>query len=214
MARRSYQQYCGLAAALDVVGERWALLIIRDLTPGPRRFTDLFAGLPGIATDVLADRLRSLEAAGAVRLSTIRHPVPAKLYELTPRGRELGEIAAALGRWGAPLLPSPPPAATRLNPRWALQSMCNSYAGGLPPGALEWSIDDEVLTIEVSEGAVLRYGPAADGALLQVRLGRGDFFRLVTGQRPRAMDVVGDPVLLERFLAACPLLVKHSVDAP
>ena len=83
MARRSYHQYCGLAAALDVVGERWALLIIRDLAPGPRRFTDLFAGLPGIATDVLADRLRSLEAAGAVRLRAIRHPVPAKLYELT-----------------------------------------------------------------------------------------------------------------------------------
>src|SRR5262245_22293208 len=119
MARRSYQQYCGLAAALDVVGERCALLIVRDLTPGPRRFSDLFAGLPGIATHVLADRLRSLEAAGAVRLQTIRHPVPAKLYELTARGRDLAAIASSLARWGAPLLASPPPPDARLNPRWA-----------------------------------------------------------------------------------------------
>jgi DNA-binding HxlR family transcriptional regulator len=209
--RRSYQQYCGLAAALDVVGERWALLVVRDLAPGPRRFTDLFAGLPGIATDVLADRLRSLEAAGAVRLRTIRHPVPAKLYELTPRGRELAEIAAALGRWGAPLLPSPPPGKARLNPRWALQSMCNRYTGGLPAGEYEWTIGDEVLTVSVSEGAVLHYGPADGEAALRVRLPEGDFFRLVSGQRPRGAEMSDDPALLERFLAALPLLGKDSV---
>jgi DNA-binding HxlR family transcriptional regulator len=212
MARRSYQQYCGLAAALDVVGERWALLVVRDLAPGPRRFTDLFAGLPGIATDVLADRLRSLEAAGAVQLTTIRHPVPAKLYELTPRGRELAEIAAALGAWGAPMLPSPPPSSTRLNPRWALQSMCNRYAGGLPAGGYEWSIDDEVLTVDIAEGAALRYGPADGAAVLRIRLRSADFFRLVTGHDPRAIDVDGDPALVDRFLAALPLLGKHSVD--
>jgi DNA-binding HxlR family transcriptional regulator len=211
MARRSYHQYCGLAAALDVVGERWALLIIRDLTPGPRRFTDLFAGLPGIATDVLADRLRSLESAGAVRLRAIRHPVPAQLYELTDRGRELSDIAGTLGRWGAPLLVSPPPPAARLNPRWALQSMVNRYAGGLPLGEYEWTIDDDLLTVEISERAALRYGPA-ESPSLRVSLRSADFFRLVTGQRPRSAITTSDPALLDRFILALPLLGKSSVD--
>jgi DNA-binding HxlR family transcriptional regulator len=210
MVRRSYRQYCGLAAALDVVGERWALLVVRDLTPGPRRFTDLFAGLPGIATDVLADRLRSLESAGAVRQRAIRHPVPAQLYELTPRGRELGEIASALGRWGAPLLPSPPPSDARLNPRWALQSMCNRYAGGLPSGDYEWTIDDDILTVVISDHAALQYGPS-ERAALRVGLGSADFFRLVTGQRPRGAVAASDPQLLDSFVAVLPLLGKVSV---
>src|SRR5829696_4568583 len=142
MASRSYQQYCGLAAALDVVGTRWALLIIRDLEPGARRFTDLFSGLPGIATDVLADRLRGLEAAGAVQQTQLKHPTPATVYELTERGRELAAIAGSLARWGAPLLPAKPEQPMRINPRWALHSMVLAYTGGARDGHYAISIDD------------------------------------------------------------------------
>ena len=102
MALRTYGQYCGLAAAMDLVGQRWAMLLVRDLSPGPRRFTDLFEGLPGIATDVLAERLRALEAAGVVRHRTLKHPVPAKVYELTASGEELASIARRSGGLGRP----------------------------------------------------------------------------------------------------------------
>ena len=112
MAKRSYSQYCGLAAALDVIGERWALLIVRDLVPGPRRFTDLFDGLPGISTDLLTDRLRSLETAGAVRRREVRTPVPAQLYELTDRGLELARLAGQLADGEHPCCPTSPTPAT------------------------------------------------------------------------------------------------------
>ncbi len=142
MGKRSYAQYCGLAAALDVIGERWALFVVRDLAPGPRRFTDLFDGLPGISTDLLTDRLRSLETAGAVRRREVRTPVPAQLYELTDRGFELARLAGQLARWGAPLLPDLGDADDRVvNARWILQSRASRYRGGLPDGDVHFLID-------------------------------------------------------------------------
>ena len=94
-----------------MVGQRWALLIVRDLVPGPRRFTDLFDGLPGISTDLLTERLRSLEDAGAVRQRAVRSPAPANLYELTERGRDLAKLAGemARGAWSCYRLPTKHP---------------------------------------------------------------------------------------------------------
>ncbi|MEQ1703486.1 MAG: helix-turn-helix domain-containing protein, partial [Ilumatobacteraceae bacterium] len=138
---RTYGQYCGLAAAMDLVGQRWAMLIIRDLAPGPRRFTDLFAGLPGIATDMLADRLRALEAAGVIRQHSIKHPAPAKLYELTESGQELARLAADLAGWGQRLLPAPGTTEATVQPRWALQSMAARYQGGAAAGVYHLVID-------------------------------------------------------------------------
>jgi DNA-binding HxlR family transcriptional regulator len=102
---RSYGQYCPLARALDVVGDRWSLLIVRELLLSERaRYTDLRNGLPGIATNLLADRLRELEEAGIIRSEVAPPPVATKLFELTARGRELEPVLYALGRWGGPLL--------------------------------------------------------------------------------------------------------------
>lgn len=98
---RTYGQYCGVARALDLVGERWALLVVRELLLGPRRFTDLRAGLPGVSTNILADRLKRLERGGVVRRAVLPAPAASSVYELTPRGRELEPILLALGRWGA-----------------------------------------------------------------------------------------------------------------
>jgi DNA-binding HxlR family transcriptional regulator len=99
--KRSYADRCGVARALDVVGERWALLVVRELLLGPKRFTDLRAGLPRIGPDVLSQRLRELEQAGIVRPERLPPPVATQVYELTTRGLELESVVLALGRWGS-----------------------------------------------------------------------------------------------------------------
>jgi DNA-binding HxlR family transcriptional regulator len=102
---RSYSQYCGLAKALDVVGDRWTLLIVRELlTLGPVRYTELQRGLPGIATNLLVSRLRHLEDAGLVTRETALPPAPATLFRLTERGAALEPAIAALGMWARPLM--------------------------------------------------------------------------------------------------------------
>ncbi len=99
--KRSYGDPCGIARALDVVGERWALLVVRELLLGPKRFTDLRAGLPHLSPDVLSQRLRELEQAGVLRRDKLPPPIGAQVYELTDRGRELEPIVLGLGRWGS-----------------------------------------------------------------------------------------------------------------
>ncbi|QEE61996.1 helix-turn-helix transcriptional regulator [Salinibacterium sp. dk2585] len=98
MASRNYGQYCGVTTALELVGERWALLIVRDLLVGPRRYTDLKAGLPRIPTNILSARLKELQEAGVVHRVPLAHC--GLVYELTPYGRELEDVVLALGRWG------------------------------------------------------------------------------------------------------------------
>jgi DNA-binding HxlR family transcriptional regulator len=98
--RRSYDQYCSAARALDVVGDRWTLLIVRELLAGPRRYTDLHADLPGVSTDVLASRLKDMERDGLSTRRRLPPPGAAYVYELTPRGRELLPVLQALGEWG------------------------------------------------------------------------------------------------------------------
>jgi DNA-binding HxlR family transcriptional regulator len=105
MARRTYNQICPLASALDLVGERWTLLVVRELLAGPKRYTDLQAGLPGLATDLLTARLRDLEAAGLVARRRLDPPAAANVYELTGQGLELQPVLLALGRFGMQLMP-------------------------------------------------------------------------------------------------------------
>jgi DNA-binding HxlR family transcriptional regulator len=99
--KRSYGDPCGIARALDLVGERWALLVVRELVLGPKRFTDLRAGLPHLSPDVLAQRLRDLERAGIVGRRRLPPPAGSRVYELTEWGRELEPVVLALGRWGS-----------------------------------------------------------------------------------------------------------------
>src|ERR1700730_780738 len=106
---RTYGQYCSLAKALDLLGDRWTLLLVRELSlRGPSRYTDLRAGLPGVATNLLADRLRELEAAGVVAREEAAPPVATTLFRLTPRGEELKGALHELGRWGIPLMAEGP----------------------------------------------------------------------------------------------------------
>ncbi len=109
MRPRNYGQFCGVARALEIVGERWALLIVRDLLVGPRRFTDLRHGLPRIPTNVLSERLKQLEHAGIVRRRMLPRPAAAVVYELTEYGSQLDDVLMRLGVWGAQSLGQPRP---------------------------------------------------------------------------------------------------------
>jgi DNA-binding HxlR family transcriptional regulator len=104
MTSRTYGQYCALAKALDAVGERWTLLIVRELLQGPRRYTDLLDGIPGIATDMLAARLRDLEGRDLVQRRKLRAPAASSVYELTELGLGLGPAVVSLATWGMQLL--------------------------------------------------------------------------------------------------------------
>ena len=104
---RSYGQYCALAKALDVIGDRWTLLLVRDLLLGPKRYKDLLSGLPGIGTNLLADRLKELEATGLIERTVLPPPAGSTVYQLTETGQALEPVMVSLGRWGARFLGAP-----------------------------------------------------------------------------------------------------------
>src|SRR3954463_15635406 len=114
---KHYDQYCPVAHALDVVGDRWALLVARELVQGPKRYTDLAEGLPGIGTNILAARLRGLELAGVITKKTLPPPAASRVYELTDYGLELKPVIRELALWGARSL-GPPTADDELFPGW------------------------------------------------------------------------------------------------
>jgi DNA-binding HxlR family transcriptional regulator len=195
---KSYRQYCGLARALDVIGERWALLIVRELLEGPRRYNELLEGLPGIATNLLADRLRVLEARGVIERR------PQGRYALTPWGEGLHEPIYALGRWAGPLMGERGEAAFR--PQW-LRHMAIARFEGVDRRRRDMVVevrveDGEPSTFVSSGGRVhLVRGPAvapdvvlsgpADGVagLLGGRLS-------VEDARSRGVRVEGDAAML------------------
>jgi DNA-binding HxlR family transcriptional regulator len=162
---RSYGQYCGLAKALDVVGDRWTLLIVRELLTRPGcRYTDLQKGLPGIATNLLANRLRELEEAGIVEREEAPAPIAATLFRLTARGRELEGAVRALGLWGAPLLAKADRKDT-FQPHWLLLPLTMLLRDRLPEGrpvSVELRTGGEAVVVEAEGGKIrARMGAAA-----------------------------------------------------
>lgn len=158
---RSYAQYCPVAHALELVGERWALLIVRELLNGPKRYTDLADALPGIGTNILAGRLRDLEEGGVIQRTLLPPPAAAKVYELTEYGEGLREPLYALARWGARSL-GPPGSADSLSPGWLLNAVRATCSADERIGDLvfELRVDEEVATVGFDEGrAVVEPGP-------------------------------------------------------
>jgi DNA-binding HxlR family transcriptional regulator len=161
--KREYGQYCSLAKALDVVGSRWTLLVIRELIPGPRRFKDLLAGLPGIGTNLLSERLRQLEAEGLLERRTLPPPAGSTVYELTAVGRGLEPAVFELARWGRSRVGSLDEGDFS-SPRWVLVAMRAEHdpeaARGLHE-SYEFRIGDETFHVRVEDGEVeLLDGPA------------------------------------------------------
>jgi DNA-binding HxlR family transcriptional regulator len=164
--KRSYGDSCGIARALDLVGERWALLVVRELVLGPKRFTDLRVGLPGCSPDVLAQRLRDLEQVGVVGRRTLPPPVSARVYELTEWGRELEPVLLSLGRWGSRSpLPPEPPALGIDAVVVALKTMFDPHRAGSAEATYQLRLGEQAFVVRVSAGKLeLRRGEAESPA--------------------------------------------------
>jgi DNA-binding HxlR family transcriptional regulator len=210
MARRSYGQICGLSRALEIVGERWALLIVRDLLAGPRRFTDLRQGLPRIPTNVLSARLKELEQAKVLQRRILPRPATAVVYELTDYGRELDDILMALGRWGAQSMTQPEPddiytAGSLMMAMRAAYQAPEHDAPKHDPVNYELRVTDVVLSLTVRDGELgVSDGPQTDPDLV-IETEHG-FAALLMGRmtpaealESGAVRVVGDPELLTEF---------------
>lgn len=205
MTRRSYDQYCGLARALDVVGERWTLLIVRNLLLGPRRYSDLLAELPGITTNLLAKRLAELEAAGLLEKQLRPPPYAVTVYALTGTGAALEPAVHALAAWGGRWLGKPRRSDT-LNVGWGLFSLKRRYRGGLR-GSVRFVVGERGYTLRFApdgQGMTVRDvddGPVdvtvrCDAATLRAVFMAGD------AAARAGLRAEGDAQLLERALAA------------
>ncbi len=155
---RSYGDQCGVARSLDVIGERWALLIVRELLLGPKRFNDLLAGLPGASPNVISQRLRELTGSGVIGHRDLGPPARVRVYELTGWGRELEPVIVHLGQWGTR---APLPA----NAGWSLDSLLIALQGTADPavvnGRYELRVGADVFTVDGTSGRVrIRRGTA------------------------------------------------------
>ncbi len=209
MVNRTYGQYCGLARALELVGERWALLIVRDLLVGPRRFSDLRRGLPRIPTNILTTRLKELEAADIVARRVLPRPAGSIVYALTDHGRGLEDIVLALGRWGAGSLGDPraDEIVTADSMVMALRTTFQAHAAAGPPVGFELRLGPVVVHARIVEGALtVAEGPLPTADLV---LTTGPALRALLAGELRPADalargdvqVTGDPALLTRFTA-------------
>lgn len=206
---KSYNQFCSVARALDVVGDRWAMLVVRELLLGPRRYTDLLEGLPGIGTNVLATRLRELETAGIIERRTLPPPAAVAVYDLTEDGRELRGVVDALARWGARLLTRPTDD-DAIEPRWLVALLAaNASADGLADGtSFEIRIDEDPLRLDVRGGQLWAHHGAADDPAATLTGTLGGFFRAAKGDAKEAerIRIEGNATAgrrLVRALTAC-----------
>jgi DNA-binding HxlR family transcriptional regulator len=205
---RSYDQYCAAARALDVIGDRWTLLIVRELLIRDAcRYTDLRYGLPGIATNLLTDRLRELEENGLITREAAPPPVATTLFRLTPRGEALKPVIAALGEWGAPLLPEASGAAFRSH--WLalpLERQLADQEPDRPPVTIEVRTGDQPMLIQTVDGAVhVEPGTAqepdatlsgAPPVIMEVLTGRLD----LAAAQQRGLEFHGDPGAVRRIV--------------
>ena len=202
---KHYDQYCPVAHALELVGERWSLLIVRELLTGPKRYTDLAGALPHIGTNVLAARLKQLERCGIVGKRRLPPPTPAQVYELTPYGVALKPVMRELALWGIRSLGAPQED-DELAPGWLESALDTVFAPVAPAGSLEFRIGDEVASIVEGEA---RPGPAAQPDVI-LEADTAAFYYLFVERRWDGVTVEGDRSRLERLLEAA----APPADAP
>ena len=213
-ARRRYDDACGAAHALDLVGERWALLVIRELMMGPKRFNDIRAGLPGISANVLTQRLEGLEAAGVLVRRRLPPPTSAQVYELTPWGYEAEPIFQTLGRWAARSPshdPSLPLSAVSL--MLSFRTMFDPQRAGDLAAKVGLRIGAESFVVNISRGELTAGRGDAEGADLVLSGAAPIIAAAVYGGVPLAdlagaLEVEGDETLAERFVTLFPLPPK------
>lgn len=205
--RRSYDQYCSAARALDLVGDRWTLLIVRELLAGPRRYTDLHADLPGVSTDVLASRLKDMERDGLSTRRRLPPPGAAYVYELTARGSELLPVLQALGAWGEPELGERRPT-DAVRAHWFALPLLRALEG---EGLVEVRLEEGEFHLHVGgaqDGPAYGDGPAPgepDARLVLdagtcEALGRGEL-SLADAVRGGRVEVTGDGTIAKALRA-------------
>jgi DNA-binding HxlR family transcriptional regulator len=211
--KRTYGDRCGVARALDLVGERWALLVVRELLLGPKRFTDLRAGLPHVGPDILAQRLRELEQSGIVRRGTLPPPAGSRIYELTERGHELEPVVVALGRFGS-VAPFPPGEA-QIGVDAVVIALKSLFAPGAADGVsatYELRLGEQRFRIDVADGRldVTRAGAEAPDATIETDPGTLATVlwhgrRLDEARRSGDVATTGDRRAITRFMGLFPL---------
>jgi DNA-binding HxlR family transcriptional regulator/putative sterol carrier protein len=211
---RSYGDGCAIARALDVVGERWALLVVRELLLGPKRYTDLRRGLPNASPNVLSERLRELEAAGVVRRRKLGPPASSRVYELTAWGLELEEIVMSLGRWAArsPIPPSDAPIASADSIILALRARFDSGAAHGLRARYELQLGEDRFRIDVADGEVKAARGDAHQPDVTIETEPNTLSSVLWGstsladaQRSGKMTIEGDKALVERFVRLFPI---------
>jgi DNA-binding HxlR family transcriptional regulator len=213
VGRRKYDDGCAVAHALDLIGERWALLVVRDLLLGPKRFTDLLAGLPGASADVLTQRLRELDAAGVIHRRRLSPPAASWVYELTSWGSELAPIVLGLAKWASrsPGMRYDAPLGTD-SLLLSLQALFDAPAAAGLEATIALHLGDERFQVRISAGqlsvtrgetepagATLDTNPATLLSLLRTDHPLDD--ALANGE----LRVIGDHALVVRFLRLFPL---------
>lgn len=193
MASRTYEQYCPLSLALDAVGERWTLLIVRELLGGPKRYTDLRAGLGGISPTLLATRLAELEASGLVTQKDLPPPAARRVYVLTEDGRRLTPVLGALIRWGMERLPEPD-GTTRPRPAMTVQTTLFAYLDparcDIDRRVYQLTIDDETFTFHLDGNDVqLSASTPAFAPDLHVTISAADLIHIRKGSLSAARAV-------------------------
>ena len=223
MAKR-FDQYCPVAHALSLVGERWALLVVRELLKGGRRYTDLAGGLPGIGTNVLATRLRDLEAAGVVQRRKLPPPAASTVYELTEYGAGLEEVIHAIARWGARSL-GPPRHEDDMDHEWGLNAfpalLFPERARGLNETYVI-TVDGDTFTVRLRDGHLRVELGATEEADLVVAMDIATFFGLASGDLPplealgddRVRLEVGDPEIFGRCFRVFSFAPRIATAAP
>jgi DNA-binding HxlR family transcriptional regulator/putative sterol carrier protein len=211
---RSYGDGCAIARALDVVGERWALLVVRELLLGPKRYTDLRRGLPNASPNVLSERLRELEAAGVVRRRKLGPPASSRVYELTEWGLELEEIVMSLGRWAArsPIPPSDAPIASADSIILALRARFDSGAAHGLRARYELQLGEDRFRIDVADDEIKAARGDAHQPDVTIETEPDTLSSVLWGttsladaQRSGKMTIEGDKALVERFVRLFPI---------
>ena len=193
---KRYDQYCPIACSLSLVGERWTLLVVRELMHGPKRYTDLVDGLHGIGTNILAARLKALETAGLVERRKLPPPAASTVYELTPTGQELRPVLHELARFGARLMGPPPLDA--LDPGWLVNALDLALSPISPAGRLAFRIGDEEASLV---DGVARPGLVDDPDVF-VESDAIGFYHLVVNRQTDGVRIEGDFGVLERLIDA------------
>ena len=222
MAKR-FDQYCPMAHALSLIGERWALLVVRELLKGPKRYTDLVDGLPGIGTNVLATRLRELEQAGVVRKRKLPPPAASTVYELTEYGAGLDEVMHALARWGARSL-GPPGPGDELDPEWGVNAFPALFNPEAARGVTETyviGVGDDVFTLRLEDGCMQAELGAAEQPAVHVETDIDTFYVLAAGDLdPRdaaeqgRLRFEGDPEAVARCFQVLSFAPRGAAAAP